>query len=105
MQETISHINTMYTILTLIFACGVSYATIKVSLKAMTDQVRKLEEKVEKLEGALKQLEIERSVSAYRFDQIQNTLADINTKLSKLSDFHHSLEKRGVPRWQPELEQ
>lgn len=100
MQETISHINTMYTVLTLIFACGVSYATIKVSLKSMTEQVKKLEEKVERLEANLKELEIEKRMNSLRFDQIQRSLSDIDSKLSKMTDFYFSLEKRGVQRWQ-----
>lgn len=100
MHETISHFNTLYTVLTLIFACGVSYATIKVSLKSMTEQVKKLEEKVEKLETNLKELEIEKRMNGLRFDQIQRTLSDIDSKLSRVSEFYFSMEKRGSQQWQ-----
>lgn len=102
MQETFNHFNTMYTVLTLIFACGVSYATIKVSLKSMTDQIKKLEEKVERLENNLRELEIEKRMNGLRFDNIQKTLNDIDGKLSKMYDFYLSLEKRGLERWQQE---
>lgn len=100
MQETISHINTMYTVLTLIFACGVSYATIKVSLKSMSEQVKKLEEKVERLEKNLTEMKIEEGISKQRYEDIRHSLSEIDKKLSKLTDFYLSLEKRGVKRWQ-----
>lgn len=102
MHETIGHFNTLYTVLTLMFACGVSYATIKVSLKSMTEQVKKLEEKVEKLEANLKELEIEKRLNGMRFDRIQETLEHIDKKLEPLTHFYHSIEKRGIQRWQPQ---
>ena len=105
MQETISQINTLYTVLTLIFACGVSYATIKISLKSMTEQVKKLEEKVERLEESLTKMKIEEAVSKHRYEDIRQSLSDIDKKLSKLTDFYLSLEKRGVQRWQQEKQQ
>lgn len=105
MQETISHVNTLYTILTLMFACGVSYATIKVSLKSMTEQVKKLEERVERLDRKIQELEISRQITNQRFDQIEKTLEKIDNKLSKIYDFYISLEKRGAQRWQQESEQ
>ena len=99
MQETISQINMLYTILTLIFACGVSYATIKVSLKSMSEQVKKLEEKVERLEKNLTDMKIEEGVSKHRYEDIRKSLSEIDKKLSKLTDFYLSLEKRGIERW------
>lgn len=89
----------LYTILTLIFACGVSYATIKVSLKSMSEQMRKLEEKVERLEKNFTDMKIEEGVSKHRYEDIRQSLSEIDKKLSKLTDFYLSLEKRGVERW------
>ena len=105
MNETVTHINTLYTILTLMFACGVSYATIKVSLKSMTEQVKKLEQRVERLDQKIQELEINRQITAQRFDQIEKALEKIDEKLSKIYDFYISLEKRGAQRWQQEPEQ
>lgn len=100
MQETIGHVNTLYTVLTLIFACGVSYATIKVSLKSMTEQVKKLEQKVERLEESLINRKIEEAVMKKNQEDIQRSLSEIDKKLSKLTDYYFSLEKRGAQRWQ-----
>lgn len=100
MTETVQHFNSLYTIITLIFACGVSYATIKVSLKGMSDQVKKLDERVIELERSLRALEIEKEVSAYRFEEMSKQLKDIRRVLDKISDFQHTLEKRGIQQWQ-----
>lgn len=92
--------NTAYTILTLIFACGVSYATIKVSLKSMTDQFKDLNKKVIELEEQLKELEIEKRLNGFRFESIQRTLDSMCRDLSKIADDYVKLEKRGAQRWQ-----
>lgn len=92
--------NTAYTILTLIFACGVSYATIKVSLKSMTDQFKDLNKKVIELEEQLKELEIEKRLNGFRFESIQRTLDSMCRDLSKIADDYVKLEKRGVRQWQ-----
>lgn len=97
--------NTAYTILTLIFACGVSYATIKVSLKSMTEQFKNLNQKVIELEEQLKELEIEKRLNGFRFDSIQRTLDTICRDLSKITDDFIKLEKRGAPRWNANQDQ
>lgn len=100
MNETISHFNTLYTVLSVIFAAGVCYATIKVSLKGMSKQVEVLTNKVEELERKLHELEIQKHVNSLRFENIQKTLDDINGKITLMSDFYSKIEKRGVLTWQ-----
>lgn len=102
MEQTVNNFNMLYTIVTLMFACGVSYATIKVSIKSMTDQVRKLESKVEKLESSLTQMQIEKAVNKHVLDRIEKQLSDIDKKLSKVSEYYDSMEKRGAQRWREE---
>ena len=92
--------NTAYIILTLIFACGVSYATIKVSLKSMTEQFKHLNKKVAELEEQLRELEIEKRLNGFRFDSIQRTLDAMSKDLSKIADDYIKLEKRGMKQWQ-----